>query len=309
MMRGGDPETMKISDMELFLQMVQEESLNKVAEKNYMTEAAVSQQLKKMEQETGCSLFYRKKGKKLELSEEGNRFRKSAEMIVEEYHRFLDDTRKNKVIKIGVSIRQSETAVQVLKTMAEDFSLFRYSFVETGHLEREEMVKLGKLDLAYTSFPLEVSGLGYTIVQHLPIGIFLRAGHPFSQRTYKKEGEKIPYINLDDLKQEPLMLPGQSMPHQRSLAIQILKKYHIKPDTQRTFQTLNYGRMMAEEGICSAISIATDFREEIPKNFYLIDGCDITYDMALVYRKENEKDPDIRRVIGYFKRYFEIEHC
>ena len=33
MMRGGDPETMKISDMELFLQMVQEESLNKVAEK------------------------------------------------------------------------------------------------------------------------------------------------------------------------------------------------------------------------------------------------------------------------------------
>lgn len=54
---------MKLSDMELFLQIIQEESLNKIAEKNYMSEAAVSQQLKKIEQELGCILFYRKKEK------------------------------------------------------------------------------------------------------------------------------------------------------------------------------------------------------------------------------------------------------
>lgn len=56
--------------------------------------------------------------------------------------------------------------------MAEDFSASRYSFIETGHLEREEMVKSGKLDLAFTSLPLEVSGLGYTIVQKLPWEFF-----------------------------------------------------------------------------------------------------------------------------------------
>lgn len=190
---------MKLSDMELFLQIIQEESLNKIAEKNYMSEAAVSQQLKKIEQELGCILFYRKKGKKLELTESGIRFRKSAETITAEYHAFLTDISKKKMLRIGVSIRQSETAVEVLKNMAEDFSASRYSFIETGHLEREEMVKSGKLDLAFTSLPLEVSGLGYTIVQKLPMGIFLRNGHPMSQNAYKKAGEPIPYIRSEVL--------------------------------------------------------------------------------------------------------------
>lgn len=87
---------MKLSDMELFLQIIQEESLNKIAEKNYMSEAAVSQQLKKIEQELGCILFYRKKGKKLELTESGIRFRKSAETITAEYHAFLRISAKRK---------------------------------------------------------------------------------------------------------------------------------------------------------------------------------------------------------------------
>ena len=304
-MKKGKSENMKLSDMELFLQIVQEESLNRTAEKNYMSEAAVSQQLKKMEQELGSSLFYRKKGKKLELTDAGVRFRKTAEAITAEYHAFLADISEKKILRIGVSIRQSETAVEVLKSMAEDFSASRYSFVETGHLEREEMVKSGKLDLAFTSMPLEVSGLGYMIVQKLPMGIFLRNGHPMSQSAYKKEGEPIPYIRPEVLEHEPFMLPGQSMPQQRSLALQILKKYRIHPDVQGTYHSLNYGEIMAAEGVCSSISLLTDIRQDIPENFYLIEGCDITYDMAVIYRKENEKEPDIRKVTECFKRYFE----
>lgn len=62
---------------------------------------------------------------------------------------------------------------------------------------------------------------------------------------------------------------------------------------------------MAAEGVCSSISLLTDIRQDIPENFYLIEGCDITYDMAVIYRKENEKEPDIRKVTECFRRYFE----
>ena len=113
---------MKLQDMEMFLVMVQEESLNRAAEKSYMTEAAVSQQLKKIEQELGCSLFYRSKGKKLELSEAGTSFKKTSEVILNEYHTFLNELKNNKGLQIGVSIRQAEMAVKALKSMAEDFS-------------------------------------------------------------------------------------------------------------------------------------------------------------------------------------------
>lgn len=91
---------MKLQDMEMFLVMVQEESLNRAAEKSYMTEAAVSQQLKKIEQELGCSLFYRSKGKKLELSEAGTSFKKTSEVILNEYHTFLNELKNNKGLQM-----------------------------------------------------------------------------------------------------------------------------------------------------------------------------------------------------------------
>ncbi|MEI3166987.1 MAG: hypothetical protein V8S58_02700 [Lachnospiraceae bacterium] len=58
-----------------------------------------------------------------------------------------------------------------------------------------------------------------------------------------------------------------------------------------TYHSLNYGEIMAAEGVCSSISPLTDIRQDIPENFYLIETADITYDMAVIYRKENEKEP------------------
>lgn len=295
---------MKLQDMEMFLVMVQEESLNRAAEKSYMTEAAVSQQLKKIEQELGCSLFYRSKGKKLELSEAGTSFKKTSEVILNEYHTFLNELKNNKGLQIGVSIRQAEMAVKALKSMAEDFSSLRYCFIETGHMEREEMVRTEKLDLAFTSLPVESNGLGYTIVHKIPIGVYLAKNSLLRDFSYKKAGRRYSYVAANMLNQEPLMLPGLSMPHQRTLALQILKKYQIKADIKGTFETLTYGRIVAEEGICSSISILTSDIQEIPENFYLIDGCDITYDMAVIYRRERRMDPDILKIIKHFKDYF-----
>ncbi|MEI3166985.1 MAG: LysR family transcriptional regulator [Lachnospiraceae bacterium] len=62
---------MKLLDMELFLQIVQEESLNRTAEKNYMSEAAVSQAVKENGTGTGEQPVLQKKGRKLELTDAG----------------------------------------------------------------------------------------------------------------------------------------------------------------------------------------------------------------------------------------------
>lgn len=296
---------MKLSDLELFLRVTQETSLNRAAEKSFITEAALSQRLKKIEAELQTELFYRQKGKKIQLTEKGFAFQKTAEAILKEYSCFLNMLGpKNRPVHIGVSIRQSDMAIDVLKTMAQDFSPSRYVFVETGHQEREAMVESGELDLAYTSLPLSSRNLDYTVVRRQPLGIYLRKGHPMAQTAHYKSGCPIPYIGLEVLNDEPFLLPGHSMPHQHSLVLQILNRYHVMPKIEGIFRTLSYGAITAAEGTHSSISLPSKNSAGEYENFFLIDECSIVYEMAIVYRKGRKQDPDIQSIIRCFKEYF-----
>lgn len=292
---------MKISDLELFLKIVQEGSLNRTAEKIFMTEAAVSQQLKKIEEEAGCVLFYRQKGKRLELSERGTAFMQMAQDIVQRYAMWESYSRKKNMLRIGVSIRQSQTAINALRQETLDFSPSRYNFVETTHQERESMVESGELDLAFTSLPLENKHLKYTIVNRRPMGVYLRKGHPMEKDAAYIDGSTYPIISPDVLRAESFLLPGDAMPHQRALALEIFKKYGITPNISGAFQALSYGAMMAEAGISNSISIVLP---EINKHFYLISNCNVFYEMAVVYQASREHDPEICQVIKCFHQYF-----
>lgn len=63
--------------------IVLEGTLTKAAEKLHLTQSALSHQLKELEKELDIPMFYRK-GKKLQLSNEGTRFLKSAQKILSE---------------------------------------------------------------------------------------------------------------------------------------------------------------------------------------------------------------------------------
>lgn len=303
---------MKISDLELFLLIVQEGSLNKAAEKCFMTEAALSQQLKKIEAEAGCQLFYRQKGKRLELSEKGAFFQKTAQAIVGAYGEWTAFSRRENSIKIGVSIRRSQSAIEALQAKAADFSPSRYVFVETTHQERELMVESGELDLAFTSLPLESKRLAFSIVDRRPVGIYLRKGHLMEHTAYRKEGIPYPLISPKVLESESFLLPGKGMPKQHALAIRIFQKYHIEPNIRETFQAMSYGAIMAEEGLASAVSILLDEGEQRFTRFFLIEGCNITYDTAVAYKPERKRDRDIQHIIQCFREYFHFPpscHC
>ncbi len=298
---------MKISDMELFLGVLGEKSLNRAADKYFITEAALSQQLRKMEKELSCTLFYRQKGKKMELTQDGEAFKMTCEAIVQEYHAFLQSRKKERKgpLRIGVSIRQSAAALEALKMLKEHFSPEKQVLIETGYEERQKMLEAGQLDLAFTSLPLEGRGLDCVIIRRQPMGIFLRKGHPARKTAVYRDKEPYPYISLDVLKNEPLLLPGQSMSHQRQLVLKILKDHQITPDIVGDFQTLSYGAVMAEAGSCSSISVLFDDNGKYRDNFFRISGCSVTYDRVLAFRRENAHDPQIQEIIRCFRQYFD----
>ncbi len=70
--------------------IVKEGTVTKAAEALHLTQSALSHQLKELERELDTAIFFRR-GKKLELSDEGRRFLTSAELILAEISALQED--------------------------------------------------------------------------------------------------------------------------------------------------------------------------------------------------------------------------
>ncbi|MBN9297654.1 MAG: LysR family transcriptional regulator [Filimonas sp.] len=81
-----------IHHFKLVKSIVKEGTLTKAAEALFLTQSALSHQLKELEKEIGSEIFYRR-GKKLELSSEGVRFLCSADKILTELKSLETDIR------------------------------------------------------------------------------------------------------------------------------------------------------------------------------------------------------------------------
>lgn len=100
---------MKIENMRIFIETVEQGSITKAAEKLYTSKQNLGFILKNVEEETGKSLLIRKKSG-LELTEDGTEFMKYAREIVRLYDRFLEpeyDGReeKNEIIDLFTTPR------------------------------------------------------------------------------------------------------------------------------------------------------------------------------------------------------------
>lgn len=78
---------MNIQAMKLFLQVVEWGSFQKVADQNFISQRAVSQQIKKLEEELGVLLFIRKHNH-IQLTAAGEYFRQRCELMID----MMEDT-------------------------------------------------------------------------------------------------------------------------------------------------------------------------------------------------------------------------
>ena len=74
---------MTINELRYLLTIVEEGSINKAAEKLYISQSALSKCVKRMEAEYGIYIFERKQGSKLSLSKEGKLLLRFAQKVNE----------------------------------------------------------------------------------------------------------------------------------------------------------------------------------------------------------------------------------
>ena len=301
---------MKIQDMKFILEIVDTGSISMAAKNLYISQPALSQCVKKVEQELGCDLFIRHSGKVVKLTKAGSRFAVMAREVLVSYNSFLEhpDVRPGKIksrLKIGVPMRQGSIIMTALLNHPDLSGHLDLEFLESTSDEHEQNLMKGIIDIAVIRLPLKISNLDYRIIYREPLGIWLRKGSPAESMAVEKPGETFRHLALKHLKDEVFALPPADMRISQTIG-SILKEANLSPQVMKNYQSMKSILLMVENGVCCTIGKRPN-PESSTDRFFLIDGCRSTYNLALVYLPGTPYKSDINLICRILGEYFESQ--
>lgn len=194
---------MEIRTLKYFLEIAKEQSITKASYNLHISQPALSNQMRELEEELGVSLLNRT-NRKTQLTEEGKHFRQRAEEIVSlvditeaEYHQ--GDKEIYGIINIGAgetsAMEYIGNAAKRLHDVHSGLRFNIYSGVADDVLDR---MNKGLIDFALLFEPVDKQNLEYIELpfKHL-IGLVVRKDNPLAQKEY---------VTWDDLENVPLIL-------------------------------------------------------------------------------------------------------
>jgi len=143
---------MDLNRLKTFLKVAQYGSFKRVSDESFITQRAVSKQMKQLEDELNVSLFQRGKNK-LTLTPAGRRFISSAQDIVNNYTGAVTELRRSvttdQVLRVGYfSAFEKELLQNALYSLLKKHPNLALSIQEGSNEHLTENVKNGNLDLA-----------------------------------------------------------------------------------------------------------------------------------------------------------------
>lgn len=85
---------MTIEQLRYFMALTEYKSFSLAAEKSYVSQPTLSKQIKALEEELGGIKLFERNTKQLEITDAGREFYVSAEIILTEYHRLMENMEK-----------------------------------------------------------------------------------------------------------------------------------------------------------------------------------------------------------------------
>jgi len=215
---------MEIQQLNYFIKTAEVLHFTKAAELSFVTQSALSQQIKKLEEELGMPLFLRL-GKKIQLTEAGTVFLNHAKQIVGDVHsgkQAIEDLNAmiGGELRIGVTYIFGVLVLPVVQTFAKSYPSLKI-IVEYGATEPLEqkllnneldlvlVISANKIDSVIRKIPLFTSPLVMAVAKTNPLAAL----------------EKIAFKKLEDI---PLILPSQGF-NSREFLDNLFDKNNMKP--------------------------------------------------------------------------------
>lgn len=224
---------MDFKQLEYIIKIAEENNITRAAEKLFITQSALNQQLLRLEKELGTPLFYRSRTN-WRPTEAGEVYLKNAREIMQIKHRtysIISDIAATKKGHLSVGFTPGR-GIDMFTSVYPDFHRRYPDIVVEPHemsvrLQQQQIAK-GELDIGFMTLrECDRTGDVYQVICQEEIVAAIPEGHPLSAMA-APPGEPLTCLDLSRLRYEPFVIMYRESTSRR-LTDAIFREYGFSP--------------------------------------------------------------------------------
>lgn len=196
---------MELRELKYIAAIGQKQNMAQAAQELYISQQALYKSLRKIEDELGTTLFYRKENELLP-TDTGQIVLEKSSKIFQYYNQLHDEVAATKNLKQGKvciglpSVVASMYMPEPLIQFQKKYPNISLRTVETGGNALAGMVTAGTIDLAIIMRPVYMDTLNEIPLIRNQVAAGVSPSHPWAKRSFVtiRDFEKVPFITFDE---------------------------------------------------------------------------------------------------------------
>lgn len=285
--------------LKTFVTAARKGSFRIAAERNFITQPAVSQQMRTLEQQFGCKLFQRQ-GKNVTLTDSGKILLHYAENILHEYQEaqeHIQNIESEYVGTIRVATVHSIGLYKLQPLIRKYLARHPRVRVKLEYSQSQpiyEMIQNQKTDFGFVAYPRSFQSIENHIFHNEPL-VCIQS--PFKPVFEKKR------IQLSDLNRQPYITFSANVPTGKAID-NFLKDNHVLPQYIQDYQDIETLKSSVQVGMgFSIVPRSTIDRELKQKDLEAVQvkGLNIERPLAVIMNKNKSLTKSMRGFLKMFK--------
>lgn len=299
---------MDFRQQEYILKIAEENNITKAAEKLFISQSALNQQLLKLEKELGCQLFHRSRTD-WHLTEAGKIYvdgaKKALLLKKETYNRISDVIHtQNCQLTVGLTPgRGIRMFTSIYPLLHQNFDNLSVTPVEMNVRSQQEAIAKGELDLGFmTLCEKQRTADTYISLGSEEMVLIIPRLHPLS-RLAAPPGEPLSVIDIRELKYEPFVMMYKTSTN-RQICDDIFERAGFKPYVLFETSSTPSIAAMVQSALCCGIlpRYYVDPSDSQLSCFVLADHP--TWDLCISHRKNSYVSNGAREFIRLAREYW-----
>lgn len=279
---------MDLKQLEYMIKIAEENNITKAAEKLFITQSALNQQLLKLEKELGTPLFVRSRSN-WHLTEAGKIYIENAKKMVrmkkDTYNQINDliEAKKGKLIIGFTPERGPEMFASIYPVFYRNYPNVKIEPFEMPVRQQQHEIAMGNLDIGFLTLQnFQKTNDEYFYMGSEEIILGVPAAHPLAYLGGKL-GERLPKISLDCFKYDSfaIMQKGSTF---REIYDHLIVEENLSPPILLETRSCQNLFNMVVEGICCSIFPIT-YAKPTPKVSFFSINQNPVWDIYASYKK------------------------
>ena len=290
---------MNKNDLEKIVAIAEEGSMAKAAQRLFITQLALSKCLNRVEEELGEVLFLRRPNG-LTLTYAGECLVQKSYQIMHLYDDLemdfcdLNEMRKGR-LRIGTARRLSALVLpEAIYRFQSKYPNIKISIVEDSSYTLESNIIQGLLDIAIICLPVQNPNVNYTVFYRDPCLIAVPKDHPVNAQGYTVEGENLPFMPIEALKDQRLVLTSNQRKSRAvaDRALQVLDgQYEVNLESHNIEAVIRFVARGLGVSIIPSV-FAQNYAEPERINYYRMEErSEVYHEWAVLYGDSVESLP------------------